>query len=221
MPDDQTLRAHVIAALEWEPSVDAAHIGVTAKDGIVTLSGFVDSFAAKAAAEHVASRVRGVRAIAEEIEVRLPHHQKRADAEIAERALRMLAWDVEVPHDRIQVKVEHGVVTLTGDVAYQFQRAAAEADMRRLGGVRGVVNLIRLTPSAMAGADADLVKQKIESALRRNAELEAEGVQVEVQGGNVTLRGRVKTWWERSVAEQAAWAAPGVTNVSDELQVEP
>ena len=221
MNDDQVLRAAVMAELAWEPSVDAAHIGVTAHEGVVTLSGFVGSFAEKAAAERAASRVRGVRALAEEIEVRLPNEQKRADDEIAERALRMLAWDIEVPHERIKVKVEHGVVTLTGEVPRRFQREAAAADMRRLGGVRGVVNLIQVTPQVAQGVDPDLVKQKIEAALRRSAELEAEGVHIDVNGGQVTLRGTVRTWSERAVAESAAWAAPGVLQVFDDLQVHP
>lgn len=218
MSDDQRLRANVEAELAFQPSVDAAHIGVTAKNGVVTLSGFVDSFAARAAAERAAGRVRGVRAIAEEIEVRLPQHAKHADDEIADRALRLLAWDIEVPEDRIKVRVEHGTVTLTGEVAFQFQRAAAEADVRRLGGVVRVVNLIRLTPVA---ADADVVRQKIESALERTAAVEAEGVRVEVRGSHVTLRGRIGSWRERMAAEQAAWAAPGVAQVSNELRVEP
>jgi osmotically-inducible protein OsmY len=221
MSDDESLRDSVIAELEWQPGIDPTHIGVAVRDGIVTLSGFVESFAAKAAAERAASGVRGVRAIAEEIEVRLPNHQRHADDEIAERALRILAWDVEVPDDRIKVKVEHGVVTLTGDVAYQFQRAAAEAAVRRLGGVRGVLNMVRLVPAFAHSADPDLVKQKIEAALRRSAELEAEGVQITARDGRVTLRGQVKTWWERDLAERAAWAAPGVREVVDELRVEP
>ncbi len=218
MDDDRTLQANVEAELAFEPSVDAAHIGVTARSGVVTLSGFVNSFAARAAAERAAGRVRGVRAIAEEIEVRLPQRPKHADDEIADRAVRLLAWDIEVPEDRIRVKVEHGIVTLSGEVAFQFQRAAAEADMRRLGGVRRVVNLIRLLPIA---ADADVVRQKIESALERTAALEAEGVRVEVVGGHVTLRGRIRSWWERMAAEQAAWAAPGVSQVTNELGIEP
>lgn len=221
MPDDQTLRATVMAELEWEPSVDAAHIGVTAKDGVVTLSGFVDSYPGKAAAERAARRVRGVRAIAEEIEVRLPNDQKHADDEIAERALHILAWDVEVPHERIKVKVEHGMVTLEGDVAYQFQRAAAEADVRRLGGVTGVVNLMRVMQSAGRRPDADVIREKIERALRRNAELEAARLAVDVEGGRATLRGSVKTWWERDIAEGAAWAAPGVSQVKNEIEVRP
>jgi osmotically-inducible protein OsmY len=221
MSDDQTLRVAVMAELEWEPGLDAAHIGVTASNGVVTLSGFVDSYPAKAAAERAARRVRGVRAIAEEIEVRLPNDQKHADDEIAERALHILAWDVEVPHERIKVKVEHGMVTLEGDVAYQFQRAAAEADVRRLGGVRGVVNLMRVVQAAGRRPDADVIREKIERALRRNAELEAARLAVDVEGGRATLRGRVKTWWERDIAEGAAWAAPGVSQVKNEIEVWP
>jgi len=221
MPDDLTLQAMVMAELEWEPSLDAAHVGVTAKNGVVTLSGFVDSYVAKSVAERAAARVQGVKAIAEEMEVRLPNHQQHADDEIAERAVRILNWDIEVPHDRLNVKVEHGVVTLTGDVNYQFQRAAAESAVRRLGGTRGVINLIRVVPPAGRSTDPDLVQQRIENALRRNAEVEASRIDVGVNGGKVTLRGQVRTWFERSVAEHAAWGAPGVTEVKDELRVQP
>ena len=147
MSDDLALQARVMEELAWDPAVDPAQIGVAARHGVVTLSGIVESFAAKAAAERAAGRVRGVRAIATEIEVRLPADHHRADAEIAERALRLLEWDVEVPHERIRLRVEHGLVTLTGEVGYHFQRAAAEADLRRLGGVRGVTNLIRVVPA--------------------------------------------------------------------------
>ena len=220
MPDDATLQAMVMAELEWEPSLDSAHIGVAAKHGVVTLTGFVDNYAAKAAAERAVSRVQGVKAIAEEIEVRLPNAVKHADDEIAERAVRILSWDIEVPRDRIHVKVEHGVVTLTGDVNFQFQRAAAEAAVRRLGGVRGVVNLIGVVPAAGSSTEPDLVQQKIENALRRNAEIEASHIRVSIDGSKITLRGQVRTWFERSVAENAAWAAPGVTEVRDELQVQ-
>ncbi len=221
MPDDPTLQATVMAELEWEPSLDAAHVGVTAKDGVVTLSGFVDNYVAKSAAERAAARVQGVKAIAEEIEVRLPNHQQHADDEIAERAVRILNWDIEVPHDRVNVKVEHGVVTLTGDVTYHFQRAAAESAVRRLGGTRGVINLIRLVPPAGLPTAPDLVQQRIETALRRNAEVEASRIDVGVDDGKVTLRGQVRTWFERSVAEHAAWGAPGVTEVKNELRVQP
>lgn len=221
MPDDATLQALVMEELEWDPSLDAAHIGVTARHGVITLSGFVDNYAAKAAAERAASRVQGVTAIAEEIEVRLPNDLRHADDEIAERAVRILAWDVHVPRDRIHVKVEHGVVTLSGDVNFQFQRAAAETAVRRLGGVRGVVNLIGVIPAAGSTTAPDLVQQKIENALRRNAEVEASRIGVSMEGNKVTLRGQVRTWFERSVAEHAAWAAPGVTEVRNELRVQP
>lgn len=221
MPDDQTLQAMVMDELEWEPSLNAAHIGVSAQNGVVTLSGFVDSYAAKASAERAAGRVRGVQAIAEEIEVRLPDEHKHADSEIAERAVRLLNWDIEVPRGRIQVKVEHGVATLSGEVGYNFQKAAAEADVRRLGGIRGVINLIRVVPGGGPGTDPELVQQKIESALRRSAELEAQHIAVTVDGGTAKLRGKVKTWWERNVAESAAWAAPGVTQVVNEIEVAP
>lgn len=221
MVSDHALRDAVMAELEWEPRVLAAHIGVAVRGGVVTLSGIVDSFAEKIAAERAAARVRGVRAIAEEIEVRLPHERKCADEEIADRALHILAWDVEVPHERIRVQVEHGIVTLRGEVARFFQREAAAAAVRRLGGVRGVINLIEVMPHHRGGVDADVVREKIEAALRRSAEVEASGVRVEVNDGHVTLSGSVRTWAERAVAESAAWAAPGVHHVSDELHVWP
>ena len=219
MSDDATLKASVMEELEWEPSLDAAHIGVTAKHGVVTLSGFVDSYAAKITAERAESRVHGVKAIAEEIDIRLPNAQKRADDKIAERAVRILAWDIQVPHERIQVKVEHGVITLSGDVDYQ--RTAAESDMRQLGGVRGVANMLRVVPPIDQPADPAGIKHRTQNALRRNAEIEASHISVTVDAGQVTLRGRVKAWAERSVAASAAWAAPGVTEVRDELNVEP
>jgi osmotically-inducible protein OsmY len=220
MPDDSTLQAMVMAELEWEPSLDAAHIGITAKNGVVTLTGFVDNYAAKNAAERAASRVQGVVAIAEEIEVRLPNYRKHADDEIAERAVQILSWDVGVPHEHIHVKVEHGVVTLTGDVTHYFQRAAAESAVRRLGGTRGVINLIRVVPAASQPTDPDVVREKIENALRRNAEVEASHIRVTADGGTVTLRGHVRTWLERSEAANAAWRAPGVTEVQNELKVQ-
>jgi osmotically-inducible protein OsmY len=214
MPDDPTLRAMVIEELKWDPSLDAAHIGVTAKNGVVTVSGFVESYAAKATAERIASRVRRVKAIAEEIEVRLPSAQKHGDDEIAERAVRILTWDVGVPHERIQVKVEHGVVTLTGSVDFQYQKTEADACIKRLGGVRNVRNLIHVRPVGGPLTDPDMVGQRIEAALRRNAEIEASRIQVDMEGGKVTLKGQVRTWFERSVAENAAWSAPGVTEVT-------
>ena len=213
--NDNELRNLVLEELEWEPSVDAAHIGVVAQDGVVTLSGFVENFAEKMAAERAARRVKGVRAIAEEIEVRVPSHRKGADDEIAHRAVSLLNWDIEVPGERLGVKVEHGVVTLTGDVDWQFQKHAAERDIRRLSGVTGVINAIVVRPSVAPSA----VRERIEAALRRHAELEATGLEVAVSGGMVTLRGTVNTAWERSAAEDAAWAAPGVSQVVNQIAV--
>ena len=221
MSDDKQLQARVIDELDWEPSVDSAHIGVAAKNGVVTLTGFVQSYPERAAAERVARRVVGVKAIAEEIEVRLPNAPKRADDEIAERATKILAWDIEVPDDTIGVKVENGVVTLTGTVAYQFQKAAAEADVRRLGGVRGVINLIQLEPVSRPPVDPDIIQQKIEAALRRSAEIEASRIWITADGGVATLRGQVRTWFERSAAENAAWSAPGISEVRNEISVQP
>ncbi len=221
MIDDHLLQAQVMEELEWEPSIDAAHIGVAAKGGVVTLSGFVSSFAQKVAAERAASRVQGVQAIAEESTVRLPQSRKEADAEIAERAVRILAWDIEVPEQRIQIKVEHGVVTLTGEVPFRFQREAAETAVRKLGGVVQVNNLIGVVPARDPELDVDLVCTRIENALRRSAELEASGIRVTVDDSRVTLEGIVRTWAERRIAQDAAWAAPGVIEVANRLVVSP
>lgn len=218
--DDETLQSMVMAELEWEPRVNAAHIGVAARNGVVTLSGFVESYAEKLTAEEAARRVHGVQAIAEEIAVRLPSAHKRSDDEIAERALRILNWDIEVPDRRIQVKVEKGVVTLTGDVDRQFQRDAAQQDVRKLSGVVLVRNEITLKPKGGPAVDPTLLHGQIENAFRRNAELEASHIDIAVAGGKVTLRGRVKTRWERDTAENSAWAAPGVTQVNNQLLVQ-
>jgi osmotically-inducible protein OsmY len=221
MPDDLTLQAMVMDELIWEPSIDAAHIGVSVNNGVVTLSGFVDSYLAAAAAEHAASRVHGVKAIAEEIEVRLPNDQKHADDEIAQRAVRILSWDIEVPEKLIQVKVSHGIVTLSGEVPYYFQKTAAESDVRRLGGVRGVINQLTVHHGAGSLTEPDVVRHKIEDALRRSADVEASHIGINVDGGKVTLSGHVRSWFERGVVRNAAWAAPGVTEVRDQLAIQP
>ncbi len=221
MFDDISLRDRVLDALDWEPELDAAHIGVTVKNGIVTLTGFVDNYPAKKAAELTVSKIRGVKALAEEIEVRLPNAQKHADDQIAERALRILAWDIGVPHERISVKVEKGVITLTGEVDRHFQRTATEAAVRRLGGVRGVVNLIAINPDRTRTIDLEDVKANIERTLRRAAELEASGIRIDVNDGRVTIAGQVHTWFERNLVENAAWSIPGVLDVDDKLRVQP
>ena len=216
MSSDLELRQDVLDELEFEPSVNAAHIGVTANHGVVTLTGFVTSYAEKTMAERAARRVKGVKAIAEEIEVRLPSDTKRADDEIAARAIDILKWQVGVPADRIKVKVEKGVVTLTGEVDWQFQRADADHVVHKLSGVFDVVNQIRVASPIHAVE----VKEKIEKALQRSAELEASRITVETEGGRVILKGRVRAWYERDIAERAAWSAPGVTEVVDRLTIE-
>lgn len=215
MKDDLQLQQRVIDALEFEPRVDAAHIGVSVQNGVVTLSGHVASYGEKWAAEQTVRQVRGVKGLAQELDVRLASDKKLADDEIAERAVRILAWDEAVPNDRISVKVEHGIVTLNGEVEWQFQRAEAEYDVRRLGGVRSVINNILVTPRVMP----EDVRAKIRAALERNAELEAKNITITVADGKVVLTGRVNAWTEREAAERAAWSAPGVREVEDYIEL--
>jgi osmotically-inducible protein OsmY len=215
MNEDLQLQQRVIDALEFEPSVDAAHVGVSARDGVVTLSGHVSSYAEKFAAERAARQVKGVKAVAEEIEVRLPSDKKLADDEIAARSLRLLHWDVAIPDDRISVKVEHGIVTLSGNVDWDYQRIEAEYDVRKLSGVRSVINDITVRPKPHA---AD-VHDKIRAAMARNAVLDADKITVSVSGGRVTLGGKVSAWVEREAAERAAWSAPGVIEVEDKIEL--
>ena len=216
MVPDLQLRQNVLDELEFEPSINAAHIGVTANKGVVTLSGFVTSYREKAAAERAARRVKGVTAIAEEIEVRLPSHTKQADDEIAARAVDILKWQVGLPADRITVKVEKGIVTLMGEVDWQFQKTDADHVVHKLTGVIDVVNQIRITTAVHALE----VKEKIEKALARSAEVEASGITVQTEGGRVVLSGKVRAWYERDIAERAAWSAPGVTEVQDHLTID-
>ena len=213
---DLQLRQDVLDELEFEPSVNAAHIGVAANKGVVTLTGFVTSYAEKAAAERATRRVKGVKAIAEEIEVRLPSHTKRADDEIAARAVDILKWQVGLPADRIKVKVEKGGVTLTGEVDWQFQRTDAEYAVHKLTGVTHVANQIRVASAVHASE----IREKIQKALQRSAEVEASRITVQTEGGRVVLSGKVRAWYERDIAERAAWSAPGVTEVQDQLTIE-
>ncbi|MGZ5920303.1 MAG: BON domain-containing protein [Rhizomicrobium sp.] len=213
---DKRLQQDVIDELDFEPSVNAAHIGVTASNGVVTLSGHVGSYAEKIAAERAAKRVKGVQAIAQEIEVRYPSDKKTADDEIAGRVVSILQWSAVVPRDSVQVKVQDGWVTLTGQVNWQFERAAAEAEIRRLSGVAGVINSITIRPRV----EATDVKHRIEEALKRNAEVEAGGVRVSVLGGGkIALDGKVHDWRERDAVKRAAWSAAGVMAVEDRLAI--
>jgi osmotically-inducible protein OsmY len=217
MQSDHQLRQDVIEELDFEPSVNATNIGVGVHGGVVTLSGFVSSYAEKVAAERAARRVRGIRAIAEEIQVRLPSDKKVADDQIAERAADILRWRIGVPADRIDIKVERGVVTLNGEVEWRYQRGEAEAAIHHLTGVIQVINLIRVASAAQAFE----VKEKIQKALRRSAGLDASRITVEADGGKVILHGKVHAWFERGLAEQAAWSAPGVNDVVDHIQIAP
>lgn len=211
--DDLSLRDSVLKELEFEPSLDAAHIGVAVDDGVVTLTGHVDSYAEKLTAERVVQRVKGVRGIAQNLDVRFRSDKKTSDDEIAKRALDIIAWDTTVPDEKVHVRVQKGWITLSGDVDWYFQRDAAEAAVRKLSGVTGITNAIMVKPQVRP---AD-IKKRIEDALKRNAELEAEQIRVTVSGSHVTLQGKVKAWHERTVAERAAWATPGVSVVEDRL----
>jgi osmotically-inducible protein OsmY len=213
---DKLLRQNVLDELDYEPSIDAAHIGVAAENGVVTLSGHVRSYAEKLTAKEATLRINGVKAVADEIEVRFPDGIKSADDEIAKRAVAILAWDTQVPPEAIKVAVREGFVELRGTVDWNYQREAAEGAVRKLSHIRGVVNNITLTPRANV---AD-IKEKIENALKRNAAAEARAIRVTVEGGgSVRLEGKVDNWRERMAVKAAAWSAPGVRSVIDELAI--
>jgi osmotically-inducible protein OsmY len=212
---DEELRQQVIDELEFEPTLNAANIGVAVSGNVVTLTGHVSSYAEKIAAERAAKRVKGVHGIAEEIEIRFPEDKKVRDDEIAARALNIIAWDTTIPDDDIQVKVQHGWLTLTGKADWYYQKVAAENAVRKLSGVRGVTNHIEVAPQVFVTD----VKQRIETALRRNAEVELSGISLQVMGHKVVLEGHVNSWHERQVAETAAWSVPGVNAVEDHLTV--
>ena len=213
--NDNFLRQLVLDELDFEPSINAANIGVAVDKGVVTLSGHVGSYAEKVAVEHAVQRVKGVRAIAQELEVRYPSDKKSSDDEIAKRALSIIAWDARIPDGAVTVKVQKGWVTLSGQVEWQYQRMAAESAVRKLSGVVGVSNLVEIKPSVHA---AD-VKQKVTEALKRNAEIEAGSLRITVEGAKVTLDGNVRDWTERVAIERAAWSVPGVKSVEDRLTI--
>jgi osmotically-inducible protein OsmY len=212
--NDKQLRQLVVDELEYEPSIDAADIGVAAENGVVTLSGHVTDYVQKMAAERAAWRVKGVKGIAQKIEVRLSGDKKWNDDEIAQRALNILAWNTLVPKDCIRVKVSDGWITLSGGVNWNYQRQAAENEVRKLSGVKGVTNSVTLN----SGIQASDLKRRIQDALKRHAEVEADAVRVDVRDdGTVRIEGRVDNWSEMQAVEHAVWSAPGVQRVDDHL----
>lgn len=214
---DIQLKTNVLDELKWRPSVNEAHIGVTAKDGVVTLTGQVAHYAEKSAAEDAAKGVYGVRGLANDIVVELAGSSKRTDQDIAEAALAALKWDYEVPDAKIIVVVKEGWLTLTGTLDWEFQKVAAARCVRNLMGVIAVSNQIKITP-----VDKWIdVKSQIEDAFRRNADFEARRITVSTKDGVVTLTGSVATWGERDRAMWSAWSAPGVTSVKNDLTIAP
>jgi osmotically-inducible protein OsmY len=216
MKTDEQLRKDVMAELEWDPTVNAAHVGVAVKNGVVTLTGHLETYAEKHAVERVVQRVKGVKSVAVELDVRLDPAHKRNDSEIAAAVSSALTWHVMVPHEGIRAKVEKGWVTLSGEVEWNFQRHHAEEAVRNLTGVLGVNNSITLKPRAVPANVADRIRQ----ALQRHAEREARHIDVIADGTLVTLRGTVDSWSERTAAYGAAASAPGVTQVINEIRVE-
>lgn len=213
MKTDAQLQQDVIAELEWEPSVDATRVGVAVVSGTVTLDGHVNSHAEKWHAERAARRVSGVRALVIKMDVSLPRSSHRNDADIALAAENAMLWTTFLPRQAVKVVVEDGWITLSGELDWDYQRQAAFATVSQLMGVRGVNDHITIKPQASAGA----VKPGIEAALRRRAGAEAPRIQVEVQGGDVTLSGTVHSWAEHDLALHTAWGTPGVTSVADRL----
>ena len=214
---DNDLKQHVENALGWEPSVDATDIGVSTHDGVVTLRGTVRTYSEKVAAERAALRVFGAKAVANDLAIHLASGSQRTDTEIAHAALSALKWNTAIPDDGITLTVKNSQVTLNGTVDWQYQKDAAGRAVRDLIGVTAVINLIGLRP----GVKAADVRDKIEAALKRSAEVDARRINVTATDGKVILTGNVHSWAERREVERAAWAAPGVMKVEDHLAIVP
>ena len=216
MKTDMELQREVTNELKWEPSVNSAEIGVAVKDGAVTLSGYVDSFGEKRAAERSAAKMKNVRAIADEIQVRLPASGRHEDADIAREAANLLAWNTFVPRDAVKVIVEDAWVTLTGNVGMWYQKWNAETALHNIAGIRGITNEIEVKPETLATE----VRAEIVHALGRNALLDSRKINVEAEGSRVVLRGTVRSWLEREEAQLAACSSPGVSVVDNHIMIE-
>ncbi len=217
MKPDKELQENVIDELKWDPKINSAEIGVAVKNGIVTLSGSVDSYAKKLATENAVKRVKDVKGIAEEITVKLLPDGRRTDAEIGEAAVNALKWNNGVPDDKIKVTVENGWLNLEGQLDWQFQKDAATLAVDDIIGVKGVTNLITIKPRV----NIPVIRDSIKKALERSADIEADRIIIETQGNKITLRGKARSWSERNEVERAAWCAPGVMEVEDNLVIAP
>ncbi len=216
MKNDSKIQKDVMDELKWEPLLNPSEIGVSVKNGIVTLSGEVDSYVKKIAAESATKRVLGVKAVAEDIQVILSPSLKKTDADIAAAVLNALKWNSLVQEDKIKIKVEDGIVKLEGEVEWEFQRKNIKRSIEFLSGVRMVINLITVKPIIYSSE----IKQKITSAFQRSANLDSKAIQVTVTDNKVTLHGKVRSFTEKQDAEDAAWAAPGVLHVDNKLEIE-
>ncbi len=216
MQSDAIIQQDVLEELRWDPAITDQGIGATVNDGVVTLRGYVPSYAEKLAAERAAERVAGVRAVVQEVEVRLTTSAELSDQALAARAASALDWAVQIPKGSVKPKVEQGWVTLEGTVKYGYQRLGAENAVWDLAGLRGITNNVKVEPPSVSPTT---VRNDIEQALKRQAELDATKISIDATAGKVTLRGAVSSWAERRAAERAAWSAPGVTDVDDRLAV--
>lgn len=216
MKNDSKIQKDVMDELKWEPLLNPCEIGVSVKNGIVTLSGEVDSYVKKIAAESATKRVLGVKAVAEDIQVILSPSLKKTDADIAAAVLNALKWNSVVQEDKIKIKVEDGIVKLEGEVEWEFQRKNIKRSIEFLSGVRMVINLIKVKPIIYSSE----IKQKITSAFQRSANLDSKAIEVTVTDNKVTLYGKVRSFTEKQDAEDAAWAAPGVLHVDNKLEIE-